>query len=143
MARLQNEVNRLFGESFGSSASARTPNEELAQGVWHPAVDVTEDQEKIVLAADLPGLGEKDVDIQVERDTLTIRGERKVERKTGEKDHYYRYERVAGTFVRSFALPTTVDVEKISATMKDGVLTLTLPKRVEAQPRQIRVKPTS
>jgi HSP20 family protein len=140
LARVQAEMNRLFDGSLGTTpASPRDPGEELMRGVWHPAVDVTEDPEKIVLQADLPGVSQKELEIQIDKDVLTLRGERKLERKT-DKDGYHRFERVTGTFVRSFSLPPTVDVEKIAAAVKDGVLTLTLPKRPEAQPRQIKVK---
>jgi HSP20 family protein len=91
-----------------------------------PAVDVVENNDKIELFADLPGVKQEDLDIQVEKDVLTIRGERKGERS-------------AGAFSRAFTLPKHVDAEKIGATLKDGVLTLTLPKRPEAQPRHIKV----
>ncbi len=108
----------------------------------NPAIDVNEDDQKIVLLADLPGLSDADVDLQIDGDTLTLRGERKLERPE-KSEHYQRYERVAGTFERSFTLPNTVDREKVSASMKNGVLTLTLPKRAEAQKRQIKVNVAS
>jgi HSP20 family protein len=91
-----------------------------------PAVDVVEDDQKLELFADVPGVKQEDLDIQVEKDVLTIRGERKGTRQ-------------AGSFSRAFTLPKHVDVEKIAASLKDGVLTLTLPKRAEAQPRAIKV----
>ncbi len=121
MARLQHDIDRLFG--------ATTSHEARVVG-FTPAVDVVEDDQKFELYADLPGVKQEDLDIQVEKDVLTIKGERKLER---------RGERVAGAFSRAFTLPKHVDVEKIAAMLKDGVLTLTLPKRPEAQPRQIKV----
>ena len=105
-----------------------TPFRELAR--LAPAVDVVEQDDKFEVYADLPGVKQEDVDVQVEKDVLTIRGERKGER-------------LAGAFSRVFTLPKHIDVEKIAASLKDGVLTLTLPKRPEAQPRQIKVAVTS
>ena len=121
MARLQQDLDSLFG----GTAQAK----ERVTG-FTPTVDVSEDDQKFELYADLPGVKQEDLDIQVEKDVLTIRGERKLERKG---------ERVAGAFSRAFTLPKHVDVENIAATLKDGVLTVTLPKRPEAQPRQIKV----
>jgi HSP20 family protein len=126
MARLQQDLDSLFG---GSTAA----QPERVNG-FTPAVDVVEDDQKFELYADLPGVSQADLDIQVEKDVLTIKGERKVGKKG---------ERVSGAFSRAFSLPKHVDVEKIAASLKDGVLTLTLPKRPEAQPRQIKVAITS
>ncbi len=123
MARLQQDIDRLFGAPVGNGDGR------VVTG-FTPAVDVVEDDQKFELYADLPGVKQEDLDIQVEKDVLTIKGERKIER---------RGERVAGAFSRAFTLPKHVDVEKIAASLKDGVLTLTLPKRPEAQPRQIKV----
>jgi HSP20 family protein len=120
MARLQNHLDSVFGGGA---------TEERVNG-FTPAVDVVEDDQKFELYADLPGVAQADLDIQVEKDVLTIKGERKLARKG---------ERNVGAFSRSFTLPKHVDVEKIAASLKDGVLTLTLPKRPEAQPRQIKV----
>lgn len=112
---------------------------EKSQVAWNPAIDVTEDADKIVLHADVPGLAEKDLDIQIEKDVLTLRGSRTIERRQ-DGEHYRRFERHAGEFTRSFTLPPTVDSEKVGASLKDGVLTLTLPKKPEAQPKKISVK---
>jgi HSP20 family protein len=117
MARLHADFDRLFNEG------------EKVRG-WTPAVDVAEDDQKIELFADLPGVAQSELEISVDKDVLTLRGERKLARKG---------ERVNGPFSRSFSLPKTVDVEKIQARLQDGVLTLTLPKRPEAQPRQIKI----
>jgi HSP20 family protein len=134
MDRVSHAMNRLFDGGAYQPAATRA-----AQVAWSPAVDVTEDKEKIVLTADLPGLQEKDVDIQIEKDVLTLRGERTIER-SADAEHYRRFERVAGAFVRAFTLPPTVDTEQVSAQLKDGVLVLTLPKKPEAQPKKISVK---
>lgn len=123
MARLQQDLDSLFGAATNGHGRERVAG-------FTPAVDVVEDDQKFELYADLPGVKQEDLDIQVEKDVLTIKGERKLERKG---------ERVAGAFSRAFTLPKHVDVEKIAASLKDGVLTLTLPKRPEAQPRQIKV----
>ena len=131
MDRLSHAMNRLFDPEVSSARGA--------QVAWTPAVDVTEDKEKIVLVADLPGLQEKDVDIQIEKDVLTLRGERTIER-NADHEQYRRYERAAGAFVRAFTLPPTIDAERVAAQLKDGVLVLTLPKKPEAQPRKISVK---
>jgi HSP20 family protein len=138
MARLQQDLNRMFN---GFDARPLNHKTETVQGLWTPAVDVVEDADKIELLVDLPGVKQEELDIQVDKDVLTLRGARKLERpeKSGDKEHFRRYERVSGGFLRSFTLPKTVDLEKIGAALKDGVLTLTLPKRPEAQPKQIKV----
>jgi HSP20 family protein len=135
MARLQHDLNRMFD---GFDARPLNHKSDTVQGLWTPAVDVVEDAEKIELLVDLPGVKQEELEIQVEKDVLTLRGARKIER-SGDKEHFRRYERVSGGFVRSFTLSQKVDVEKIGASLKDGVLTLTLPKKPEAQPKQIKV----
>ena len=102
-------------------------------------MDVHETPESIVLKADLPDVNKDEVDISVENNTLTIRGERKREQEVKEKN-FYRMERSHGAFARSFSLPPTVEAERIGASFKDGVLTLTLPKREGSKPKQIKVK---
>ena len=136
MDRLSQAMNRLFDNDFRPHEGAGARG---AQVTWTPAIDVTEDKDKILLTADLPGLQQKDVDIQIEKDVLTLRGERAIER-SADAEHYRRFERVAGAFVRAFTLPPTVDAEKVAASLKDGVLTLTLPKKPEAQPKKISIK---
>jgi HSP20 family protein len=103
---------------------------------WSPAVDVYEDEKKVVLKADLPDMDEKDIDIHVEDGYLTLKGERKYEKETKE-ENFHRVERRFGTFSRSFALPENVDQEKIDASYKKGVLEVTLPK-TEAKPKNVR-----
>ena len=107
---------------------------------FSPPFDVTEDAGKILLEADLPGVAQDALDIQIEQNVLTVKGERRIERAKHESGELYRrYERLSGKFVREFRLPPTVDAEKITASMKDGVLTLLLPKKAESLPRQIKV----
>jgi HSP20 family protein len=136
LVSLRDRMDRLFGEGFGRGWPAE---EGLTTGVWNPPVDVYETADSIVLKADLPDVTKDDVDISVHGNVLTIRGERKREQEVKEKD-FYRMERSYGSFTRSFTLPGTVDPEKIEAGFTGGVLTVTLPKREESKPKQIKVK---
>jgi len=133
---LQDRMNRLFSESYRSSP---TGEEDWALGgSWAPAVDIYEQDNNIVLKAELPGVDPKDVDIRLENNTLTLRGERKFDEEV-KKENYHRVERAYGAFTRSFTLPTVVDQGNIKAEFKDGVLRVTLPKREEAKPKQIQI----
>ena len=105
---------------------------------WRPSVDIFEDDDKLVLSVEVPGVDKKDIKINVENNVLSISGERKFEQEE-KKDNFRRIERRYGSFYRSFTLPRAVDTEKIEATTKNGVLEITLPKREEAKPRQIEV----
>jgi HSP20 family protein len=108
-------------------------------GAWMPPVDIyTTGEHELVIKAEIPGMSKDDIDITVENFTLTIRGEKKTEQ-TVKDDQFHRVERSYGTFVRSFALPHTVDASKVAADYKEGVLTIKLPQREEARPRQIKV----
>jgi HSP20 family protein len=109
---------------------------------WTPAVDIYETENDLVLKADLPEVAEKDIDIRVENNMLTIRGERKFEESVKE-DNYLRVERAYGSFSRSFSLPNTVDTESIKANYKNGVLTVELPKRAESKPKQVKINVTN
>jgi HSP20 family protein len=133
---LQAEVNRLFEGSF---VSRKDPS---GLATWAPAVDIFETENELVVKADLPDVSERDIDVRIENSTLTVRGERKFEEKT-EKENYLRIERTYGTFSRSFSLPSTVNNEAIKADYKDGVLTVTLPKRAESKPKQVKVNATN
>src|SRR5262245_34147239 len=128
---LESQVNRMFNELFG-----RTQESNLT--TWAPAVDIFESEHELVVKADLPDVKPEELDIRVENNILTIRGERKFEKKVDEKN-YLRVERSYGSFSRSFSLANTVNSEAIKADYKDGVLTLTIPKREEAKPKQIKV----
>jgi HSP20 family protein len=131
-ATLQEQVNRLFGNVLEHSG------EESNLTSWAPAVDIYETEHELVVKADLPEVDPKELDIRVENNLLTIRGERKFEKKVSE-DHYLRIERAYGSFSRSFSLANTVDADAIKADYQNGVLTLTIPKREEAKPKQIKV----
>ena len=130
---LQDEMNRLFG---GGIRGFSTEGEALANG-WAPPVDIYEDTEGVTLIAEVPGFAPGDIDLRIENNTLTLKGERKLEK---EKDNYRRVERFHGAFSRSFSLPPNVDSEKVHADSKNGVLTVFLPRREESKPKQIRVK---
>ena len=131
---LQEKMNRMFEGSY------RGANEEdwALGGSWAPAVDIYEKDGNIVLKAELPGVDPKDVDVRVENNLLTLRGERKFDTEV-KRDNYHRVERSYGAFSRSFTLPNVVDTGNIKAEYRDGVLHMTLPKREEAKPRQIQI----
>ena len=131
-ATLQEQVNRLLGNVLERSA------EESNLTSWAPAADIYETEHELVVKADLPEIDPKDLDIRVENNILTIRGERKFEKKVNE-ENYLRVERAYGAFSRSFSLANTVNAEAIQADYQNGVLTLTIPKREEAKPKQIKV----
>jgi HSP20 family protein len=131
-ATLHEHLNRVFGESFGRSG------EESNLTTWAPAVDIMENEHELVVKADVPDVDPKDLDIRVENNILTIRGERKFQKQVNE-NNYLRVERSYGTFARSFSLANTVNSEAIKADYQNGVLTLNIPKREEAKPKQIKV----
>jgi HSP20 family protein len=131
VASLQNRVNALFRDFNDTESSTTTAS-------FIPAVDVYEDDKKVVLKLEVPGIEEKDLDVSVENHTLTVRGERKFEKEEKETN-FHRIERRYGSFFRAFTLPTTVDTENIAASYNAGVLKLELKKKPEAQPRQIKV----
>lgn len=135
MASLHERIDHLFEDTL---TRLRGEVGAFEGATWTPAVDIVETENEIVLKADLPGIDPKDVEINVENDTLSLRGERNYEKDVKEKG-YRRVERAYGSFVRSFTLPGTVDSEKIEAEYKNGVLEIKLPKRAEAKPKQIKV----
>lgn len=132
LTTLQDQINHLFSNSFDRTG------EEGSLTAWAPAVDIYETEHELVVKADLPDIDPKDLDIRVENNILTIRGERKFEKQVNE-DKYLRVERSYGSFARSFTLANTVNAEAIKADYQNGVLTLTIPKREEAKPKQIKV----
>ncbi len=134
LASLQERVNRLFQESAGGGAETSL----TTAGAFIPPVDVYEDEQGLRLKLEVPGIEEKDLDIRIENNVLTVRGERKLEKEEKE-ENFHRIERRYGSFVRSFSLPNTVDQERVSADYKNGVVTLTLAKKAEAKPKQIKV----
>ncbi len=125
-----------FNRAFG--APARDREEEMSLGAWMPPVDISEDQDRIRLTAELPGVREDQVSIQMEGGVLTLRGERKFEEEKQGRN-FHRVERSYGQFVRSFTLPNNVDREKIRASFSDGLLEIEMPKTEEARPRQIKI----
>jgi HSP20 family protein len=135
LVTLQDRMNRLFDESV---RNVRTGDEALSSGIWSPAVDIYETENEVVLKAELPEVNQKEIDIQVENNTLTLRGERKFDREA-KQENFHRVERAYGTFSRSFTLPGTIDQERIKADYRDGILKISLPKREESKPKQIKV----
>lgn len=132
MASLQEQVHRLFEGSLSHDPDQSTLT------AWAPTVDIYETGDELVIKADLPEVAEKEIDVRVENNMLTIRGERKLEQKVKE-ENYLRMERSYGFFARSFSLPNSVNTEQIHAQYNDGVLTVTLPKRAESKPKQVKI----
>jgi HSP20 family protein len=130
---LQDRMNRLFRDSFGEGGQ-----ESLTTTSFAPAVDVYEDEHNVTLKIEVPGIEEKDIDVRIENNTLTVHGERKFEKEEKE-ENFRRVERQYGSFTRSFTLPNTVDSDKVSANYDKGVLKITLAKKAEAKPKQIKV----
>lgn len=126
------------GLRFFEDAVTRLMSEPRGSRPWSPAVDILETEDTLTLKADLPDIKTEDIDVRVENDTLTLRGSRKFEKDEKAKG-YHRIERSYGDFVRSFALPPTVEADKVAADYKNGVLTVTLPKKEAAKPRQVKV----
>ena len=134
MAALQERVNRAFGD-----ASRRYDDDLTTRGAWVPAVDIYEtDSHTLVLKVELPDVAREDIDLRVDNNTLTITGQ-KLRDKSVKEEQYHRLERTFGAFSRSFTLPPAVDAGKIGAEFKNGVLSVSLPLREEAKPRQIQV----
>jgi HSP20 family protein len=135
MATLQDRVNRIFADAY------RRDNDDLmTRGAWIPPVDIYETgNHELVLRAELPDVPREDIALRVENNTLTISGERKMDTEIKEQQ-YHRIERAYGTFSRAFTLPPTVDTGAIAAEYKNGVLTVRLPLREEAKPKQIQVQ---
>src|SRR5258708_32418634 len=131
---LQDRVNRLLRESQAGVGG----EESLATSSFAPPVDVYEDEHNITLKIEVPGIDEKDIDIRIENNTLTVHGERKLEKEEKE-ENYRRVESHYGSFTRTFTLPTTVDAEKVEAHYDKGVLKVQLAKKAEAKPKQIKV----
>ncbi len=129
---LQDQMTRLFNDVFERAG------EESSLTAWAPSVDIYETEHELVVKADLPEVDPKDLDIRVENNILTIRGERKFEKKVSE-ENYLRVERAYGSFARSFTLANTVNSDAIKADYQNGVLMLSIPKREEAKPKQIKV----
>jgi len=133
-ATLQDRMNRLFRESYTEGGR----DESLTTSSFAPAVDVYEDEHNVVLKIEVPGIDEKDIDVRIENNTLIVHGERKIEKEEKE-ENYRRVERQYGSFTRSFTLPSSVDTGQVNARYDNGVLKISLAKKAEAKPKQIKV----
>ncbi len=131
---MQDRMNRLFRESY----SPEGPEEALTTTSFAPAVDIYEDEHNITLKIEVPGIDEKDIDVRIENNTLTVHGERKIEKEEKE-ENFRRVERQYGGFTRSFTLPSSVDPGQVSAHYDKGVLNINLAKKAEAKPKQIKI----
>jgi HSP20 family protein len=130
---MQQEMNRLFDEFFGERRT------EMGEGTWLPAVDVSETDGEMVVRAELPGMSKDNIELSLQDNVLTLKGEKKQEKKEDE-ENYHRVERNYGSFTRSFTLPATVDQNNIQAIFKDGILEIVLPKAEEAKQKKIAVE---
>jgi HSP20 family protein len=134
---LQDQLFRTFDSAY--RGGRQQEEQQPMTATWSPLVDIFENADGITIKAELPEVDARDVELLVEGNTLTLKGERKLE-KAEERDGYRRIERTYGAFSRTFTLPSTVDVEHITAESKDGVLKVFLPKKAETRPRQIKVQ---
>jgi HSP20 family protein len=132
-------IDPFQGLRFFDDAVSRLMSEPRNRRPWSPAVDILETEDAVTLKADLPDVKIEDIDVRVEDGTMTLKGTRKFEKDDKVKG-YHRIERSYGDFVRSFAVPPTVETDKVAAEYKDGVLTITLPKKETAKPRQVKVQ---
>ncbi|MBN1224935.1 MAG: Hsp20/alpha crystallin family protein [Candidatus Aminicenantes bacterium] len=137
LVTLREKMNRLFEDYY----PARSEERDLVASTWAPSVDIYETENELVLSAELPGIEDKDIEIKLEDNTLTLKGERKFEKDTKE-ENYHRIERSYGSFMRSFTLPAYINQEKIEAEHQDGVLKITMPKRAESKSRSVKVLKT-
>lgn len=135
LTAMQDRMNRIFGEAYRG-----VDDDVMRRGTWVPPVDIIDTgNHELVLKAELPDMTKDDIEITVENGSLTLKGEKKMDRDVKD-EHYRRIERAYGTFTRSFSLPPTVDASRVSADYKNGVLTIKLPIREEAKPKQIQVQ---
>ncbi|OGV96445.1 MAG: molecular chaperone [Nitrospinae bacterium RIFCSPLOWO2_02_FULL_39_110] len=132
---IHERMNRLFEDTL---FRPRGMEEELAKGTWAPAVDIYETQNDIVLKAELPGLTQKDINVEVRDNTLILKGEKKFEKEVKE-ENYHRIERSYGSFQRMFTLPDTIQQDKVKAKFKEGVLEIVMPKEEKAKPKLVKV----
>jgi HSP20 family protein len=133
---LQGEMNRLFSTFFDTPTNTGNANGITRR--WIPAMDLVETADHFVLKADLPGMTESDITVEVENNVLTVAGDRKIEQEA-QAEGYYRIERASGAFSRSLALPEGIDAEAVKATSKSGVLEIRIPKPVDAKPRRVQI----
>jgi len=136
LASLNDQMNRVFRNV--RSSRERSPEEYLVSSGFAPPVDVYEDEHNITLKVEVPGIDEKDIDVRIENSVLTVHGERKFEKEEKE-ENFHRVERQYGSFTRSFTLPSTVDPDQVRANYDKGILRISLAKKAEAKPKQIKV----
>ena len=135
---IREKMNRLFEDAV----TARGDDKDMVSSSWTPSVDIYESENDLVLKAELPGIEDKDIEIKIEDNTLTLKGERNLEKEVKE-DNHHRIERSYGSFFRSFSLPHYIDQDKIKAEHEDGILKITMAKKPELKPRKVKVlKPT-
>ena len=132
LSHMERELRRML-RNFES-----TGEEPASMAMWAPPVDIFETDNEVVVRAELPGMDQKDIDIRIDNNVLTIKGERKIDQRVKE-ENYHRIESMYGSFIRSFTLPATVDPDNVKAEYKSGILTVTLPKKEQSKPRQIKV----
>ena len=131
---IREKMNRLFEEAVTS----RGEEKDMMSSSWTPSVDIYETENELVLSAEIPGIDEKDIEIKLEDNTMTLKGERKFEKETKE-ENYHRIERAYGSFFRSFTLPPYIDQEKIRAEHHNGILKISMPKKPELKPRSVKI----
>ena len=131
---ITNRMNRLFQDTYGQGST----EESITTSAFVPPVDIYEDEHNITLKIEVPGIEQKDIDVRLENNTLTVRGERKFEKEEKE-ENFHRVERRYGSFYRAFTLPNTVDTDSVKADYDNGLLKITLAKKAEAKPKQIKV----
>jgi HSP20 family protein len=134
LVTLREKMNRLFEDAV----TARGQERDLISSTWTPSVDIYETENELILTAEVPGIDEKDIEIKVEDNTLSIRGERTLDKETKE-ENYHRIERSYGSFFRSFSIPQFIDQDKIEAEHESGVLRIVMPKRPESKPKTVKV----
>ncbi|MCX6566512.1 MAG: Hsp20/alpha crystallin family protein [Candidatus Aminicenantes bacterium] len=134
MVTLREKMNRLFEDSLAQKGEEK----DMFTSNWAPAVDIYETANELVLTAEVPGIDEKDIEIKVEDNTLTLKGERKFEKETKE-ENFHRIERSYGSFFRAFSLPNSIDSDRIQAEHENGVLRVVMPKRQELKPKTVKI----
>jgi len=134
MVTLRDKMNRMFDDVF----SSRGEEKDMAASTWAPSVDIYETENELVLSAEVPGVDEKDIEIKIEDNMLSLKGERRFQKETKE-ENYHRIERSYGSFHRAFTLPNSVDPENIRAEHENGVLKIMMPKRQELKPRTVKI----
>lgn len=134
MTTLQDRINRLFEEL----SAPQREEDDVTMSAWRPAVDIYDQEDAIVIKAELPGLTKEDISIEMKENKLILKGER-IEEKEINEENYYRRERSVGSFHRVFTLPTGIDPEKVSANFKDGILKVEIPKAEETKPKRITI----